>query len=185
MLRMMKIKLIARSLVLAALFLVMVPLSATTVSLIGATQAQAAVVSSIEVRGNERMDADTVRSFVTIKPGQSFGNNDIDESVKALFATGLFADVSIYQSGSSLVVEVDESATINQVFFEGNKRLKDEPLSGIVQSQARGIFSPDTVSSDVDAIRQAYSQVGRSDVVGLFRGRSPCKQSREHRFPRC
>ena len=134
-------------------------------SIATANVAEAAVVSTISVRGNTRMDSDTVKSFLTIEPGQPFSNADIDESLKALFATGLFADVSIYQSGSALVVEVDENAVINEVFFEGNKRLKDPALTGMVQSQARGIFSPDTVASDVAIIEEAYSRVGRGDAV--------------------
>ncbi|WP_075996395.1 outer membrane protein assembly factor BamA [Salaquimonas pukyongi] len=134
-------------------------------SLATASIAEAAVVSAITVRGNTRMDSDTVKSFLTIEPGQRFTNADIDASLKALFATGLFADVSIYQSGSTLVVEVDENATINEVFFEGNKRLKDEPLAGMIQSRARGIFSPDTVASDVSIIEEAYSRAGRGDAV--------------------
>lgn len=137
----------------------------TAMSLSSATEAYAAVVSSIEVRGNTRMDAQTVESFLTIEPGKRFNNGDIDDSLKALFATGLFADVSIYQSGSRLIVEVDENATINEVFFEGNKRLKDGALKGMIQSQSRGIYSPDTVSTDVDGISQAYSRVGRGDAV--------------------
>ncbi len=168
-LKMMKIKLFARNfarnMAIAVLFLSLAPVSVATLSVLGASQASAAVVSTVTVRGNTRMSADTVRSFVTVEPGKSFSNGDIDDSVKALFATGLFADVSIYQSGSALIVEVDENATINQIFFEGNKRLKDGPLSGMVRSQARGIFSPDTISTDVDAIREAYSRVGRADVV--------------------
>lgn len=130
-----------------------------------ATSAAAAVVQQIQVRGNTRMDADTIASFLTIEPGRQFSNSDIDDSLKALFATGLFADVSIYQSGSTLIVEVDENATINQVFFEGNKRIKDGPLSTMVQSQSRGVFSPDTVASDVEMIQDAYSRVGRGDAT--------------------
>jgi len=155
---------------LKSLFL-MLFLALGSVSVLGAAAvtsapaAYAAVVQTIEVRGNTRMDSDTVTSFLTIEPGERFDNGDIDDSLKALFATGLFADVSIYQSGSSLIVEVDENATINQVFFEGNKRLKDDPLSGMVQSQSRGIFSPDTVASDVDTISDAYSRVGRGDAI--------------------
>ncbi len=136
-----------------------------TSALVSATPAAAAVVQQIQVRGNTRMDADTITSFLTIQLGKSFSNSDIDDSLKALFATGLFADVSIYQSGSTLIVEVDENATINQVFFEGNKRLKDGPLASMVQSQSRSVFSPDVVASDVDIIQEAYSRVGRGDAT--------------------
>lgn len=156
---------------LAAAFLAVLPLAtgagviATTAVLSASTAAHAATVSRIEVRGNTRMDDDTVKSFLTIRPGVSFNNGDIDDSVKALFGTGLFGDVSIYQSGGTLIVEVDENATINEVFFEGNKRLKDNALSAVVQSQARGIYSPEAVASDVSLIEDAYARVGRSDAL--------------------
>ena len=80
--------------------------------------AEAAVVSRIDVRGNSRVDASTVRGNLTITPGASFNNNDIDESVKRLFATGLFSDVQIMVSGSALVVTVAENQVINQVVFK-------------------------------------------------------------------
>ena len=100
--------------------------------------AYAAVVSNIDVRGNQRIDDEIVASYLTIKPGQSFNDFDIDDSVKALFATGLFSDVSIFRQGSTLVVDVDENGTVNKVFFEGNKRLKDEVLSGVVSFEGAG-----------------------------------------------
>lgn len=154
-----------KMLVVALLLAVGTVSTVTALATIGAVKAEAAVVSNIEVRGNTRMDADTIRSFLTIEPGENFTNADIDDSVKALFGTGLFADVSIYRSGSTLVVEVDENATINEVFFEGNKRLKDEPLSAGIQSRSRGIYSPETVASDVNLIQEAYSRVGRGDAI--------------------
>ncbi len=129
------------------------------------SQAQAAVVSSIEVRGNQRVDAETIRSYVGIKPGVSFSNADIDEAVKRLFATGLFSDVSVFQSGRTLVVSVEEYAIVNQVLFQGNKKLKDDRLSRVVQLKPRGTFSQSTLELDEQAIRDAYSAIGRSDAV--------------------
>lgn len=128
------------------------------------SQAHAAVISRIDVRGNSRMDAQTVISFLTIKPGKPFNNQNIDDSVKALYATGLFTDVSIYQNGGTLVVEVDESGIVNQVFFEGNKRLKDEALASAVQTASRSTYSEEKVASDVDRILEAYARVGRKDA---------------------
>jgi outer membrane protein insertion porin family len=128
-------------------------------------QANAAVVSRIDVHGNVRMDSDTIVTYLTISPGQNFSSQDIDDSVKALFATGLFTDVSIYQSGGTLVVEVDESGIVNEVFFEGNRRLKDAVLGGAVQTASGSTYSEQRVLSDVDRIREAYSRVGREDAT--------------------
>ncbi|MEP3438698.1 MAG: outer membrane protein assembly factor BamA [Hoeflea sp.] len=134
-------------------------------TLAGVTIAEAAVVSRIDVRGNSRVDASTVRGNLTIRPGASFDNNDIDESVKRLFATGLFSDVQISVSGSSLVVTVAENQIINQVVFNGNKKLKDHALKGVVQSRQLGAYNDLIIQADVQAIRDAYAAIGRSDTV--------------------
>ena len=127
--------------------------------------ASAAVVSNIEVRGNQRVEAQTIRDYVAIKPGKAFSNADIDEAVKRLFATGLFSDVRINQVGSSLVVQVSELQVVNQVLFQGNKKIKDAQLSGMVQLKPRGTFSNATMEADADAIREAYRRIGRNDAT--------------------
>ena len=138
---------------------------ASAVTLAGVTVAEAAVISRIDVRGNSRVDASTVRGNLTIAPGASFNNNDIDESVKRLFATGLFSDVQISVSGSTLVVTVSENQIINQVVFNGNKKLKDAALRQAVQSRQLGAYNDLILQADVQAIRDAYSAIGRSDAT--------------------
>lgn len=126
--------------------------------------AHAAVVSAIDVRGNQRVDAETIRSYVTIKPGRSFNSFDTDESVQNLFSTGLFADVRITQRGRRLLVQVEENPTINLVLFEGNDKVRDEQLRGVVQSKSLGIFSQSKVDSDIERIREAVRRSGRASA---------------------
>ncbi|TDH36183.1 outer membrane protein assembly factor BamA [Pseudohoeflea suaedae] len=127
--------------------------------------AEAAVINRIEVRGNERVDASTVRNNVTIQPGTSFDNNDIDESVKRLFSTGLFSDVRISVSGGALIVSVSENQIVNQVVFNGNKKLKDEQLKRVVQMQPLGAYNEEILQADVESIKEAYNAIGRSDAT--------------------
>ncbi|PWK69792.1 outer membrane protein assembly factor BamA [Aminobacter sp. AP02] len=138
---------------------------AVAVQFVAVSAAQAAVVNRIEVRGNQRVDADTVRNYITIKPGKSFSNTDIDDAVKALFGSGLFSDVRINQVGSTLVVQVSEYQVVNQVLFQGNKKLKDAQLSGAVQLKPRGAFSQAALDADAATIKEAYKRVGRDDVT--------------------
>ncbi len=123
--------------------------------------ANAAVVRSVNVVGNQRVDADTVRSYVTVKPGRNFNSFDTDESLQALFATGLFADVRISTRGNVLLVEVQENPTINLVLFEGNDKVTDDRLKFIVQSKSLGIFSQEKVDSDAERVREAVRRSGR------------------------
>lgn len=129
-----------------------------------ASPAEAAVVQRIDVRGAQRVGAEAVRSNLSIRPGQNFNNADIDESVKRLYATGFFSDVRISVSGGSLVVTVSENQLINQVVFNGNRKIKDDKLSGLVQTQPQGPYSESLITADIQRIREAYAAIGRSDV---------------------
>lgn len=132
--------------------------------LASAIAAEAAVVQRIDVRGAQRVGPEAVRSNLSIQPGRTFSNADIDESVKRLYATGFFSDVQISVSGGTLVVTVAENQLINQVVFNGNRKIKDDKLQDIVQTQAQGPYSESLITADIERIREAYSAIGRSDV---------------------
>ena len=138
-----------------------VQIAAVPGTVFGISSAQAAVVSRVDVNGNIRVDDDTVRSYITIEPGVSFGAADIDESIKTLFATGLFSDVSINQRGAVLIVTVSENAVISRISFEGNRRINDETLSSVVQSQPRSSLSTTIVQGDVQRVLELYRRRGR------------------------
>ncbi|MCX8997629.1 outer membrane protein assembly factor BamA [Rhizobiaceae bacterium BDR2-2] len=132
--------------------------------LVSASAAHAAVVNRIDVRGAERVGAEAVRANLTIQPGRSFSNADIDESVKRLYATGYFSDVRISVSGGSLVVSVSENQLVNQVVFNGNRKIKDERLQAVVQTQALSPYSQNQIDADIQRIKEAYAAIGRSDI---------------------
>ncbi|MER9256631.1 outer membrane protein assembly factor BamA [Mesorhizobium sp. M0598] len=138
---------------------------ALAVQFVATSAAEAAVVSRVEVTGNQRVDADTIRNYVTIKPGKAFSSSDIDDAVKALFGTGLFSDVQINQVGSTLVIKVSEYQVVNQVLFQGNKKLKDNALEAAVQLKPRGTFSQQQLDADVEAVKAAYRRIGRDDAA--------------------
>lgn len=149
----------------AALSAALVVPGAFTVQLMSVSAAEAAVVNRIEVRGNSRIDADTIRNQIAIKPGRTFSGSDVDEAVKTLFATGMFSDVRINQVGSSLVVTVSEHQIVNQVLFQGNKKVKDAQLNGAVQLKPRSPYSQASVDADIEAIKDAYRRIGREEAA--------------------
>jgi outer membrane protein insertion porin family len=138
---------------------------ALAVQFVATSAAEAAVVSRVEVSGNQRVDADTIRNYVTIKPGKAFSSSDVDDAVKALFGTGLFSDVQVNQVGSTLVIKVSEYQVVNQVLFQGNKKLKDNALTAAVQLKPRGTFSQQALDADVEAVKAAYRRIGRDDAA--------------------
>jgi len=127
---------------------------------VGIATAQTAQAQQIEVRGNQRVEADTIRSYFRVGAGERLDAVKIDEALKALYATGLYEDVRITQNGGRIVVTVVENQTINRVAFEGNRKVNDDALSNEVQSRARGALSRPVVQSDVQRIVEVYRRQG-------------------------
>jgi outer membrane protein insertion porin family len=130
----------------------------------GLVTANVAVAQTIEVKGNQRIDAATIRSYFRVGPGERVDAAKIDEALKALYATGLYEDVKINQAGGRIIVTVVENQTINRVAFEGNKKIKNDVLAGEVQSRARGSLSRPVVQSDVQRIVEVYRRQGYFNV---------------------
>ncbi|PKA39871.1 outer membrane protein assembly factor BamA [Rhizobium sullae] len=137
---------------------------AGAITIVSATAAEAAVIQRIDVRGASRVGAEAVRSNLTIAPGRNFSNTDIDDSVKQLYGTGYFSDVKISVSGSTLVVTVEEAQLVNQVVFNGNRKVKDDKLASVVQTRPSGPYNDALIQADIAAIKEAYAATGRSEV---------------------
>ncbi len=123
--------------------------------------AKAQVVESVQVTGNQRIESDTVRSYMTLQPGSEFNASKIDQSLKTLFTTGLFADVTIRREGNTLIVNVVENPIINQVSFEGNSAIKDEALDTEVRLKPRIVYTRARVQDDLKRIIEVYRRSGR------------------------
>ncbi|MCP5072361.1 MAG: outer membrane protein assembly factor BamA [Rhodobacteraceae bacterium] len=120
-----------------------------------------AVFSRIDVAGNQRINADTIRTIAGITPGKRVSPGEINDAVQNLYASGLFESVDVRPEGGRLVIEVVENPTISRVSIEGNRRIKDDVLLPLVGSQPRRAYSPTQAEADVEAITQAYAQSGR------------------------
>ncbi len=119
------------------------------------------VIKNIEVVGNRRVEPETVRSYLQFGAGDPYNASKIDASIKALFGTGLFADVSMDYKGQTVVITVKENPVINQVAFEGNSEVDTATLTGEVQLKPRSVFTRAKAQSDVQRILDVYRRQGR------------------------
>ena len=118
-------------------------------------------VRQIVVQGTQRVEVETVKSYMAIAEGDPYSADRVDRSLKTLFNTGLFADVSIRQEGEALVVRVVENPIINRIAFEGNNRVKDEQLETETQLRPRVVYTRTKVQNDVKRILDLYRRNGR------------------------
>ncbi|MEM6490924.1 MAG: outer membrane protein assembly factor BamA, partial [Pseudomonadota bacterium] len=127
----------------------------------GAQAQQGGTISAIVVEGAQRIDDATVQSYMAVAPGEPFDLALINESLKSLYATGLFADVRIERQGGALIVRVEENPIISQIAFEGNNRIDDETLESEIQLRSRVVYTPARAQADTQRIQELYRRSGR------------------------
>ncbi len=119
------------------------------------------VVEEIRVVGTQRIDPSTVNAYMQIKPGDNYDPAKVDDSLKNLFNTGLFADVTLRREGDAVVVQVVENPIINRIAFEGNRKIDDEALLSEVSLRPRVVYTRTKVQGDVQRLLDIYRRSGR------------------------
>ena len=127
-----------------------------------AAAATAGTIRSIRVAGAERLEPETVRSYSNLVPGQDYTTETLDQALKDLYATELFADVVITGADTgNLVITVRENPVINRIVLEGNKRIKNDKIQPEIRLAPRQIYTRSKVRADVDRIIELYRRQGR------------------------
>jgi outer membrane protein insertion porin family len=124
-------------------------------------EAQSGVIREIRVEGNRRVEPETVRTYLRFNAGDAYDPAKVDQSIKALFATGLFSDVRIDRTATGVLVTVVENPVVNQVAFEGNREVDKATLTAEVQLKPRSVFTRAKAQADVQRILDIYRRQGR------------------------
>ena len=125
--------------------------------------APARPIQHIVVTGTQRVEPDTVLTYVNLREGDPYDPVQIDVALKALYATGLFSDVrfSALDASGTLTIRVTENPIVNQVVFEGNSAVTDKNLTKEIQVKPRSVFTRAKVQADVQRIIEVYRRSGK------------------------
>ena len=107
----------------------------------GSARASETVILEIMVQGAKRIDPETIISFGQFELGEQLDDVKLNEIIKNLFNTGLFADVQLSLQDGLLTVVVEENPLINRVIFEGNDRIDAEDLEKELQLKPRRVLT--------------------------------------------
>ena len=120
------------------------------------------IVRSITVTGNQRLEPETILSYITLRAGEPFDRDRLDQALRELYATELFADAEIVPTAEGdLTIQVRENPVINRIILEGNRRLKDDKILPEIRLNARQIFTRSRARADVARIIELYRRQGR------------------------
>ena len=143
-----------------------------------ATPEPARTIRSLAVSGNQRLEAETVLSYTALRPGEPYDQERLDQALRDLYATELFADVTIggVETGD-IVIQVRENPVINRIILEGNRRLKDDKISPEIRLAPRQIFTRSRARADVARIIELYRRQGRDTSSARSAPRARCATS--------
>lgn len=118
-------------------------------------------VKSIQIVGNERVERETINTYLPFKVGDDFKPEESGNLVRSLYGTGLFSNVEITQEAGVVTVKVVENPLVNRVAFEGNEDIDTKRLEEVISLKPRSIYAPSKVQADVQALQAAYRSRGR------------------------
>ena len=126
-----------------------------------AAPAPAETIKSITVKGSQRLEQQTVLSYIDLRVGQPYGKAAADGALKDLYGTELFKSVEVTNDGGNVVIEVQENPVVNRIILEGNKRIKNDKILPEIKIAPRQIFTRSKVRADVARIIELYKRQGR------------------------
>ena len=118
-------------------------------------------IKDIEVVGTGRIGADSVEVHTGLQVGDVFSEENLDAALKSLYRTGFYRDVHLGRRDDTLVVTVVENPVINQIAFEGNRRIDDAQLAREVSLDPRSVYTRAKVRTATHRILQLYHRSGR------------------------
>ncbi|MYM54344.1 outer membrane protein assembly factor BamA [Rhodobacteraceae bacterium GS-10] len=136
-------------------------ISTALIALPDVSAAQDYTFGSVVIQGNQRIEAGTILTYAGIERGKAVSAGELNAAYQRILASGLFETVEITPRGGTLVIDVKEYPTINQISIEGNRRVKDEDLQPLLQSKSRLVFNPKVAERDAAIIAEVYNQQGR------------------------
>ena len=125
------------------------------------TEQQGEIIRTIAVAGAQRLEPETIVSYIQLRPGDPYTAAAADQALKDLAATELFADFSISNDAGNVVITVEENPIINRIILEGNDRLDDDEILPEINLSPRQIFTRSKVRADVARIIELYKRQGR------------------------
>jgi outer membrane protein insertion porin family len=117
-------------------------------------------LNKIIINGNDRIADETILTFLPVKVNDHIDNNKINETIKELYNTNFFKNVSISFNNNLLKIEVIENPIIQNIIYNGIK--SDDLLKDITD---------DLVLLDRSSFVQNFVEIDRQKILNNLKNK--------------
>ena len=131
-------------------------------------------IQSIDIRGNQHIEASAIKGKLTIQPGDAFSPGGTRDQIQRIYAMGFFEDVQVETAtgpqGVNVVFLVREKPFNVEVVFDGNDHLSEDKLQEKTTIGSQVFLDQEQVKISAKNIRQAYQEDGyyKAEVVPVI-----------------
>lgn len=127
-------------------------------------QTKGKIIKGVEIRGNKRVDKETILFYIKSKKGEGFSSSTLNEDIKAIYSLGQFEDIRVetqdFQDGIKLIYIVKEIPSIRDIFFAGNKKIAEKDLKRKIGLSKGSPYDKNKVNKAVNKIKKLYEEKG-------------------------
>lgn len=120
----------------------------------------AVTLSRVDVVGNNRMDAESVRILADVKTGENITTERTNKIAKQLQESGYFSSVSVKMDGGIMKINITEAPIVNMVTVEGNDDVSTDDLKKEIKLKERSAFDQSVIGADVGRMLTLYQRKG-------------------------
>jgi len=125
---------------------------------------EAMLIGEVAVKGNQKIESATVRSYISTQVGDVFSPRQIRRDLQAIYNSGFFHDVQVdaqdFEGRLRLIFIVQEKPSIKEILLEGNDELDEEKLLKVIDIKVNSILDEIALEQNVKQLRKRYAEDG-------------------------
>ncbi len=122
------------------------------------------IITSIEVRGNKRVEKETILFYIKAKKGDVYTPFRIKNDIQAIYRSGHFEDIrvetEVYKKGIKLIYIVKEIPFIREILFVGNKKISKKDIEEKLELKKGSFYDKNKVKKAEKTIQSLYEEKG-------------------------
>ncbi|MFL2533582.1 MAG: outer membrane protein assembly factor BamA [Alphaproteobacteria bacterium] len=112
-------------------------------------------------KGLNKLNTDDLETLTDIDfINKTLTSSEVSILIKDFYNSDLIYDLSVITKNDKIVITIDESKIIKNIFFNGNRAFNDADLEKVLKSKKNFLLNKDFISKDLKLIRNLYLSRG-------------------------